>query len=39
MTNPLIAERDRFAAAHAEERVTVNGREWGVVDAGGAGPA
>ena len=38
MTNRLIAERDRFSAAHPEERVTVNGREWGVVEAGDTGP-
>lgn len=39
MTNALIASRDRFAAANPEERVVVAGREWGVVDTGGAGPA
>lgn len=38
MTNPLIAARDVFAAAHPEIRETVNGREWGVVDTGGDGP-
>ena len=38
MTNPLIAARDAFTAQNPEERVTLNGREWGVVDAG-AGPA
>lgn len=39
MTNALIASRDRFAAQNPEERVVLNGREWGVVDTGGAGPA
>jgi maspardin len=38
MTNALIASRDGFAAAHAEERVTLNGREWGVVELAGDGP-
>lgn len=38
-TNALIASRDRFAAENPEERVVLNGREWGVVDTGGAGPA
>ena len=39
MTNSLIESRDRFTARHPEERVTINGREWGVVDTGGSGPA
>ncbi|MBE0693911.1 MAG: alpha/beta hydrolase [Aquamicrobium sp.] len=39
MTNALIASRDRFAAENPEERVVVAGREWGVVDTGGVGPA
>lgn len=39
MTNALIADRDRFAASHPEKRVTVNGREWGMIAAGEAGPA
>ena len=38
MTNPLIAARDAFAAAHPETRMVLNTRDWGVVDAG-AGPA
>lgn len=38
MTNALIADRDAFAAAHPEERVTLNGREWGVVEVGSGGP-
>ena len=37
MTNQLIAARDRFAAAHPEKRVVLNGRDWGVLDVG-AGP-
>ena len=37
--NSLIAARDRFGASHPEQRVVVNGREWGVVEAGKAGPA
>jgi pimeloyl-ACP methyl ester carboxylesterase len=37
--NSLIEARDRFSASHPERRVTVNGREWGVVEAGKAGPA
>jgi pimeloyl-ACP methyl ester carboxylesterase len=39
MTNALIADRDRFAAIHPEQRVSVNGREWGVVQVGHSGPA
>jgi pimeloyl-ACP methyl ester carboxylesterase len=39
MSNGLIASRDRFAAENPEERVVLNGREWGVVDTGGTGPA
>lgn len=38
MTNPLIRARDAFAASHPETRVDLNGRQWGVVDAG-SGPA
>lgn len=34
MTNSLIAARDRFAAAHPEARVDLNGRDWGVLDVG-----
>ncbi|MCB1397357.1 MAG: alpha/beta hydrolase [Rhodobacter sp.] len=34
MTNPLISARDGFAAAHPEERVTLNTRDWGVIDTG-----
>jgi len=37
MTNPLINDRDRFAAANPETRVILNGRNWGVLDVG-AGP-
>lgn len=39
MTNDLIRDRDRFAAARPEERVVIGGREWGVIDTGGGGPA
>lgn len=34
MTNPLIAARDAFAAAHPERRVVLNGRDWGLIDTG-----
>lgn len=37
--NSLIQARDRFASANPERRLTVNGREWGVVRAGDTGPA
>lgn len=37
--NSLIAARDRFGASHPEQRVAVNGRDWGVVEAGRDGPA
>lgn len=39
MTNALIISRDAFAAAHPEQRVAQNGREWGVIEIGGSGPA
>lgn len=39
MSNPLIEDRDRFAARYAEERAIIDGREWGVVSAGDSGPA
>lgn len=38
MTNPLISARDAFAAANPEQRITLNGNEWGYIDAGD-GPA
>jgi len=38
MNNPLINARDAFAASCPEERVTLNGRDWGVIDVG-RGPA
>lgn len=38
MTNPLISARDAFAAANPEQRITLNGNEWGYIDAG-EGPA
>jgi len=34
MTNALIADRDRFAAQHPEQRIELNGREWGYIDVG-----
>ena len=34
MTNPLIQSRNRFAAAHPETRMDLNGRDWGVLDTG-----
>jgi maspardin len=37
MTNSLIESRDAFAARHPEQRIDLNGREWGLVDAG-SGP-
>ncbi len=39
MVNPLIAARDRFARANPEERVRVNGRDWGFTRVGDTGPA
>jgi len=38
MTNALIAARDRFAAEHPEQRIDLNGRDWGYLDVG-EGPA
>lgn len=38
MTNALIADRDRFAQSHPEQRLILNGRDWGYIDAGD-GPA
>jgi pimeloyl-ACP methyl ester carboxylesterase len=37
MTNALIADRDRFTAQHPEQRIDLNGRNWGYLDIG-AGP-
>lgn len=37
MTNPLLTDRDRFAAAYPEKRRLLNGRDWGVIEIG-AGP-
>ncbi len=39
MTTGLIADRDRFAASHPEQRIVIDGREWGYVSAGSSGPA
>jgi pimeloyl-ACP methyl ester carboxylesterase len=38
MSNPLIAARDGFVAQTPERRVVINGRDWGVIRAGGSGP-
>lgn len=38
MTNALIVSRDGFAAEHREERVVLNGRDWGVIELPGDGP-
>lgn len=34
MTNALIADRDRFAEEHPEQRIVLNGRDWGYLDVG-----
>lgn len=39
MTFPLIAARDAFAARHPEARFVREGRDWGVIDTAGQGPA
>jgi len=39
VTNPLIHARDAFAARHPEARFSRSGRDWGVIDTGGEGPA
>lgn len=39
MTNALINARDDFARANPEQRVSLNGREWGLIDLDGSGPA
>jgi maspardin len=39
MTNALIDSRNAFAADNPEQRVVLDGREWGVLDTGGSGPA
>jgi maspardin len=36
--NILIEERDEFAADFPENRVILNGRDWGMIDTGGDGP-
>jgi maspardin len=38
MTNPLIDARDAFSDVHPEQRIGLNGRDWGYLEAG-AGPA
>ncbi len=39
MTNPLITARDAFATRLPEARETLSGRDWGVIDTAGPGPA
>jgi len=39
MINRLIAARDRFAKRYPEQRIVINGREWGYVTVGDRGPA
>lgn len=39
MTNPLIASREHFDAAHPEKATEIAGHVWGVIDTGGDGPA
>ncbi len=39
MTNALMTARDAFLIRHPESRVTLDGRDWGVIDTGGSGPA
>lgn len=34
MTNPLIAARDAFTTQNPETRITLNGRDWGLIDTG-----
>ncbi len=38
MRNRLIADRDRFAAEYPEQRIDLNGRDWGILDVGAGGP-
>ncbi|MCW1933042.1 alpha/beta fold hydrolase [Pararhodobacter zhoushanensis] len=37
MSNTLMAERDAFLARHPETRLTLDGRDWGLIDTGGTG--
>lgn len=34
MTNDLIADRDQFTEQHPEQRMVLNGRDWGYIDVG-----
>lgn len=36
MTNPLIDARDAFSEKHPEQRLQLNGRDWGYWDVGAA---
>ncbi len=38
MINRLIAARNRFASRYPEQRIAINGREWGYVTVGDHGP-
>ena len=37
MTNALMAARDAFLARFPETRIDLDGRDWGLIDTGGAG--
>jgi len=39
MINTLISARNRFSARIPEQKITINTRKWGVVQAGETGPA
>jgi len=39
MSNALIQSRDRFCRQYPEQRILVNHRDWGVIEAGSHGPA
>lgn len=39
MTNALMTARDAFLARHPETRVTLDARDWGMIDTGGDGTA
>lgn len=38
MTNPLIEARNAFAERHPEQRIVLNGRNWGFLDVGDGPP-
>ena len=35
MTNALMSARDAFLTRHPETRITLQGRDWGLIDTGG----